>query len=269
MGAAASILAMALLGRASDRLGRRRFLVVSGAVMGAGIAGLAAAGGYTALLAAFAVLYAASGLYDVGINAAAVDLERAAGRRFMTVFHAAFSAGGVVGALSAGALLEAGWDYRNVYLALLFPLGAVLLAVVTTRFPRTGEPPEAGEKGAAGRGLYRDGTLLLVAAIATLGLLSEGEMEHWSGIYLRQSLALPALLGASGVAVFHASMAVGRLGAAWMVNRFGERTTLLGAGLLAAGGWCSRSPPWIPASSSPGFSSWGSPSRRWCPSPSP
>ncbi len=31
-------------------------------------------------------------------------------------------------------------------------------------------------------------------------------------------------------------MAVGRLGAAWVVNRFGERTTLLGAGLLAAGG---------------------------------
>lgn len=61
-------------------------------------------------------------------------------------------------------------------------------------------------------------------------------MEHWSGIYLRQSLALPALVGASGVAVFHAAMAAGRLGVAGVVIRFGNRRTLLGAGLLAAGG---------------------------------
>jgi MFS family permease len=227
---------MALLGRASDRLGRRRFLAISGAVFGAGIAGLSVANGYPALLAVFSVLYASSGLFDVGINAAAVDLERTAGRRLMTLFHAAFSAGGFVGALSAGALLEASWDYRAVYLCLLLPLGAVLLAVAATRFPEVGGPREAGERVAAGRGLFRNGALLLVAAIATLGLLSEGEMEHWSGVYLRNTLGLSALLGGSGVAVFYGSMAVGRLGAAFVIGRLGNRRTLRGAGLLAAGG---------------------------------
>ena len=64
--------------------------------MGAGIVALASAGGYAGLIAALVVLQAATGLYDVGINAAAVDLEKAAGRRFMSVLHAAFSAGGVV-----------------------------------------------------------------------------------------------------------------------------------------------------------------------------
>ncbi|HEV2727905.1 MAG TPA: MFS transporter, partial [Solirubrobacterales bacterium] len=108
--AAASIVAMAFLGWTSDRLGRRAFLAISGSVMGLGIAALAFVGGYATLLAVLAVLYAASGLYDVGINAAAVDLEKAAGRRFMAVLHAAFSAGGVAGALSAGALLSAGMD---------------------------------------------------------------------------------------------------------------------------------------------------------------
>jgi MFS family permease len=232
-GAAASILAMALLGWTSDRLGRRAFLVVSGGVMGLGIAALAFVGGYAALLAALIVLYAASGLYDVGINAAAVDLEKAAGRRFMAVLHAAFSAGGVVGALSAGVLLSAGLDYRLVYLALLPPLGAVILAVAATRFPPPGEP--AGD-GAREAGLYRSAPLLLVAAIATLALLSEGEMEHWSGVYLRQTLGLSALLGGSGVAVFYGSMAVGRLGAAFVIGRLGNRRTLLGAGLLTAAG---------------------------------
>ena len=77
---------------------------------------------------------------------------------------------------------------------------------------------------------------MLVGLIATLGLLSEGEMEHWSGIYLRQTLGLPALLGGSGVAVFYAAMAAGRLGTAWAVRSFGNRRTLLAAGLFTAGG---------------------------------
>lgn len=61
-------------------------------------------------------------------------------------------------------------------------------------------------------------------------------MEHWSGVYLRSSLELPALLGASGVAIFFAAMAVGRFGAGFVVVRFGDRLTLLGAGLVTAGG---------------------------------
>ena len=234
-GAASSIAAMALLGRMVDLIGRRPFVLASGAVMGFGIAGLAAASGYGTLLAALVVLYGASGLYDVGINAAAVDLERASGRRIMPCFHAAFSGGGVVGALSAGALLSAGVEYRYVYLLVLLPLVAALLGVSAVR-PVASEAPsrDGDEKG--GAGFYTNLPLLFVASIATLGLLSEGEMEHWSGIYLRDSLALPALLGASGVAVFHAAMFVGRLGAAWTVNRLGNRRTLAGAGLLTTAG---------------------------------
>ena len=176
-GAAASILAMALLGWTADYLGRRLFLAVSGGVFGAGVTALVAADGYAALLGALVTLYAASGLYDVGINAAAVDLEKAAGRRFMAVLHASFSAGGVAGALSAGALLSVGVSFRHIYLMVLVPLGAVLFAVALTRFPSLGEPRGDAEK--TGRfGLYRSFPLLLIAFIATLGLLSR--RVRWS-----------------------------------------------------------------------------------------
>ena len=238
VGAAASILAMAFLGWTGDRLGRRAFLVISGCTTGLGIAALPAVGGYAALISALVVLYAGSGLYDVGINAAAVDLERATGRRFMAVLHAAFSAGGVAGALSAGALLTAGAGYRLVYLVPLIPLAAVILAVATIRFPQVPhvEARSTGDGKAGLFELWKSLPLLVVAAIAFLGLLSEGEMEHWCGVYLRQTLGLSALLGGSGVAVFYGAMAAGRLGAAWIIRRFGNRATLLGAGLLAAGG---------------------------------
>lgn len=235
VGAAASIAAMASLGWTADRLGRRAFLAISGAVFGLGIVGLASSGSYAALIVTLVVLYASSGLYDVGINAGAVDLEQGTGRRYMSYLHAAFSAGGVAGALSAGALLQAGVDYRHVYLGVLIPLSAVLVAVSATRFPTYAGAPTEGGKISVG-GLYRNLPLLLIAAIATLGLLSEGEMEHWSGVYLRQTLGLSALLGGSGVAVFYGSMAVGRLVSAWIIRRLGDRRTLLGAGLLTAGG---------------------------------
>jgi len=236
VGAAASILAMALLGWTSDRLGRRSFLILSGGVLGVGISGLAISGGYAALLVTLVVLYSASGLYDVGINSAAVDLEQATGRRFMPLVHAAFSAGATVGAVGAGVLVQAGTDYRVVYLLLLVPLGLLLIAFANTRFPAAeGGGPGVGD-GWTHYALYRHLPLLLVGGIATLGLGSEGEMEHWSGIYLRDTLGLPALLGGSGVAVFYAAMAVGRLGTAGAVRVLGDRITLIGAGLLTAAG---------------------------------
>ena len=220
VGAGASIASMGALGWASDRLGRKVYLVLASSAFGVGIAGLALAGSsYPALLATLVVLYSASGLYDVGMNAVAVDLERLLGKRFMTYLHAAFSGGAMAGALGAGALRQAGVDYRLVYLALLLPLAALVLAFAAARFPRPeadGERPPGGgpsaaaaseAKGGAGRWeLYNNRSLLLVAAIACLGLLAEGEMEHWSGIYLRDTLGLAAIVGGSGVAVFYGAM---------------------------------------------------------------
>jgi MFS family permease len=250
-GAGASIVSMGALGWASDRLGRKAYLILTALAFGAGIAGLALAGSYPALLATFVALYSFSGLYDVGMNAVAVDLERLSGRRWMTYLHAAFSGGAMVGALGAGALRQAGVDYRLGYLALLLPLATLVLAFGVARFPHPGadgaeeKQPASGASsaadpeadGSAGRwALYRDRSLLLVAAIACVGLLAEGEMEHWSGIYLRDTLGLAAIVGGSGVAVFYGAQALGRLAIGWIVGRVGNRLTLLGSGLLAAGG---------------------------------
>src|SRR3712207_5473042 len=61
-------------------------------------------------------------------------------------------------------------------------------------------------------------------------------MEHWSGIYLRNTLGLAAVVGGSGVALFYGAMALGRLASGWLVGRVGNRRTLLGSGAIAAGG---------------------------------
>ena len=263
VGAGAAIASTGALGWASDRLGRKAYLILVSSAFGVGIAGLALAGSYPALLATLVVLYSASGLYDVGLNAVAVDLERLSGRRLMAYLHAAFSGGAIVGSLVAGALRQAGVDYRLVYLALLVPLAFLVAAFAAARFPRPeaagteGERPPGGEAsvasteaegGAGGRwALYRSGPLLLVAAIAFLGLLAEGEMFHWSGIYLRDTLGLAALVGGSGVAVFYGAHALGRLAIGWLVGRAGNRRTLVGSGALAAVGMAFSLATTVPA----------------------
>ena len=238
-GAASSIAAMASLGWAADRLGRKTFLVGVMCLFGVGIAGLALVGGFWALVAVVILVFSSGGLYDVGINAAAVDLEGLSERRLMSFLHAAYSGGAVLGAIGSGALLSAGLGYRLVYLSLLLPLAVVALAVAAAHFPGSaayagGSSLVNGEAGTGRRGLYRSGALLLVAAIAGLGLLSEGQMGSWSGVYLRGTLGLPALVGGAGVAVFFAAMALGRLATGVAVARLGNRRALLVAGLLTA-----------------------------------
>ena len=238
-GAATSLVAMGSLGWTVDRFGRKVFLVVVTCVLGVEISGLALAGGFWSLVVVLTLFSPAAGLYDVGINAVAVDLERFSGRRFMSVLHASYSGGAVVGALGAGALLSGGLDYRLVYPVVLVPLAAVVLAFAATRFPpheADSDGTVAGESAGRHRDLFRNASLLLVAAIGTLALVSENEMQLWSGIYLRDTLGMGALLGGSGVAVFFGAMAVGRLGTALVVGRLGNRGTLACAGLLAAFG---------------------------------
>ena len=228
-GMVASFPVMALAGGVADRVGRRQLLIVSGALMGIGFAWLAFVKSYASLFAALLVLSAASGAYDVGVNAVAMDYERITRRRSMAVIHAAFSAGGAIGALLAGALITAGVDFQLIYLAALVPLGAMILAAANTRFPPVVFFQARGEAK-----LYKNLPLLLVAFVAALAFLSEAAMEHWSGVYLRNTLALPALVGASGIAVYHASMAAGRLVSAGIISRLGNRPALRAAGLLTA-----------------------------------
>lgn len=78
--------------------------------------------------------------------------------------------------------------------------------------------------------------VLLLAAIAALAFLSEGEMGNWVTIYLRSVLELPVLVGSSGFVVFHSAMFVGRLLGARATRRAGPWLVLQIAGTTVTGG---------------------------------
>ena len=231
-GMVASLPAMTMAGRIADRAGSGVVLAGSGGALAVGFVGLVGVADYPALLLVLAMLSAASGAFDVGVNAAAVAYERATGRRRMALIQAGFSLGGAIGALSAGALLGAGVRFTAVYLIDVVPLTAVVLTALRTRVPVPGTSLQHGLR----RAPWRDRPLLVVAVVAALGFLAEAAMEQWSGVYLRSTLGLPALVGASAVAVYHVSMAAGRLACACVTNRLGEVRTLRAAGVLTTVG---------------------------------
>ena len=234
----ASLPTMMLAGRGVDRWGRRRMIAGAGIAMAGVWLGFAIVGGVALLIALLLVYYSSTGVYDVGINATAIGVEQRTGRQIMSLAHGSFSGGGALGALSAGGLVSVGVPFRWLYVGVAALLaGAMLLTRMLSLDERPTPATATGPRRLSDRfGLFQSRPLLLLAALTALGFLFEGIMETWSPIYLRSSLSLGVLVGASGVAIFHLAMMVGRFVSAVAIHRFGRRQTLQGAGVVSTAG---------------------------------
>ena len=227
-GFAASLPAMIATGRLLDRRGTTWGVAVPAVAMAAALVVIAILGPVPMPIVAIGVLVAASGAYDVAINGAAMADARWSRPVALTLLHAAFSAGGVAGALAGGAALGAGVPFQLAYVAVA---GLVLVvAVIVVVAPPGVHRPRASVPGRMLR------ALLPLAAVAGLAFIAEGSMETWSAIYLRESLGAAAAVGALGPASFHAAMLVGRLVGAAVVGRLGASTTLFVGGAMTVAG---------------------------------
>ncbi len=238
IGAAGSLPAMVAGGRISDRFGANVLVCGTAAVMAAAFLGVSVVGSYLPLVVLLLCFAAASGAYDVGINAAAIDAEQTSGDSLLPYFHAAYSGFAAVGAVTAGAVLGRHVSFRWLYVGIASVLALYVVLVVTTRpLPEAGTDSDDGETGDDSRiSPFRMPLVLLVAVVVCLAFFCEGTLSNWSTIYLRSGLGIHTALGASGVAVFHTSMLVGRLATARVVTRVSRRRLLVGSGALGAVG---------------------------------
>lgn len=235
-GLTASLPIMFIGGRIVDSIGLRTTLISAIIVMGIVFCLLAIVPSYIFLLPLLLVFYAASGIYDVSINAAAITIEQQSGRRILTFMHASFSGGVVIGALLSGTLVSFGVFFRYMYIVVALLLGGLLIWVWREQH-LVKEPQKVREHWhwKHVRSLITF-TLLLVICISTLASFSEGSLSYFSAIYLRSSLDLSSLLGAFGVAIFNTAMMIGRLGATRIITSVGRKWTLSCAGVVAASG---------------------------------
>jgi predicted MFS family arabinose efflux permease len=175
------------------------------------------------------LLGAGSGALDVGMNAQGVTVERRYPRRIFASLHAAFSAGALVGALTAGLVAEAGVPLAVHLLVAAASVGLALALALRAFLP---DAPEARSGPAFAR---PSRPLAALGAVALCALLAEGAMSDWSAVYLSRVLGSGPGTAAAGLAVFSVAMAAGRLAGDPLAERLGaRRLTRAGLALAAA-----------------------------------
>ncbi|MEU6232784.1 MFS transporter [Kitasatospora sp. NPDC047058] len=211
------------------------------------------------LMAALAVLGAASGAVDVAVNAMASAEESRSGR-LLNAAHACFSAAVVLGALATGFGLG-----RGVGAGSLLAVAAALLAGAATVIGLSGDGGEPGGRvlsrdrrraDRAGRAAGRGGRvarspgrggqeaprrvasrpLLVLGLLCALAFLVENAWQSWSAVMLRSEFHLGAGASAAGPVVFAASATAGRLAGHGLASRLAHRRLLVLGALVGAAG---------------------------------
>ncbi|MFC6885935.1 MFS transporter [Actinomadura yumaensis] len=247
---------MQAVGPLTDRFGARAVVPLSAAACSAAVVLPGLAVDAWTLGAALLVLGLGNGCLDVGMNAHAIQVERGYRRPVMSAFHAAFSIGGVLAALTGARTLGWGWSpAATLGGAAVFGLAAAALAAPAllrpehVRPPATA-PPAAPTTPAAPTAGARRGTsrrVWLLAALALMIMLCEGVANDWSALHLRNVLDAPASTAALAYGAFATAMTAGRLLADRVAARVGPVAVLrYGASAAALGLAAAAASPWVP-----------------------
>lgn len=170
---------------------------------------------YGWLMAGLYVLGLAMGLTDVGINAAAAEVEKQRNCQIMSASHGFFSLGGMTGAATSGLFI---WLAVSPFLHLLFwsLLFAVLIPLASKHLLNSvevqGEPKAFQIPSRAVLGL---------ALIAFCIMMSEGGITDWSTIYIKEDLLASPETAGLGFAGFSAMMAIGRFLGDGLISKYG------------------------------------------------
>lgn len=199
---------MRVTGYLVDRFGG---LVLPVSVVGLGLIGVGPAlvDGVVPLAGSMALLGMVSGAYDVAVNAEASRLETISARPLLSLSHAGFSFGVIVGSLGAGAMRTAEVSLAGALVA----LGVVLAAVAGYLSTGATYRPVVQAIEAVRRWPWwrPPAPLALVGVLMALAFLVESAWQTWSAVHLERDLGASAGLASVGPAVFGASAGIGRV----------------------------------------------------------
>lgn len=248
VGAAVSFPLVAVLMR---RLGSRRLSLVSAAGLALLLLALADLPNYPVALAVMAVDGVLVACLNVAMNAQGAELEATFRRNAMAKLHATFS-GGSLGA----ALLASGMNTVTsavlVHFAVAAALVLLLAAYARQGLLTEGQPSAAGdaagtaaeaadapggaERKTRSRWSVPAGVTLWMGAAMAFGTVTEGAMNDWSALYLKDVAKASAQLAPMGIAVVSVMMVLARLFADGWRSRWGDgRIVLVGSTVAGLG----------------------------------
>jgi len=182
-----------------------------------------------ALFLVFFLLGVSSGMLDVAMNAQAVVIEQRYGKPIMTSFHAFFSIGMMLGALTASAFAS---------MSLLWHLTIItifdLIVITIARFYILHDKPQKKEEGPAFR--LPNAAMIGIGMIAFCSMLGEGAMADWSTNYMENFAHASQSLSPIGLSAFAFAMTIGRVFGDAARLKFGDRKLLIVCGLISSVG---------------------------------
>lgn len=230
--AVGAILSMPLAGEAVRRYGSRLAVGLSAACFGCCLIFIATAPDLTFFVISAFLFGAAKGALDVGINAQAVIVEKNYGRPIMSSFQALWSVGGLGGGVLTSAALTVG----STAIIDCVCTGALILLIdmISCRHLLFHPISRDGSHLKAFR--MPSKALGYIAILTFLALLSEGVMQDWAAVYMRQVVAVSIPIAAIGYAGYAVAMALGRFLGDRIVVLFGERFVMrLSGGFITVG----------------------------------
>ncbi|WP_420584465.1 MFS transporter [Ruegeria sp.] len=229
--AAGAVCSFPVTGRLTDRFGAVAITRIIAVLYTLSLILLAFAGDFWALAGFLFVFGAFHGSMDVAMNAWAAEVEQAFDKPVMSSFHAMWSLGAGLGALSGYGAVQMGLTVMQHFLLAGGVVVALALALSWVQWTSRRAAPSGGAVFA-----LPSGALVLVGFTALCGALGEGAVADWSALFLRDETGAAESVAALGYAVFSVTMVAFRLAGGFVIARFGAVATARFGGICAAMG---------------------------------
>ena len=226
------VVGVLVCGYLSDRIGRKRVLLLGIAAYGAGLALFGLSPSFTPALLAALLIGAGSGAMETVASALAADLYPERRAFVLNAIQIAFGAGAALSPLLGQRLLENGVDWRLLYLGLAGANALLFVLFIVQRVPRLGDGAEALDLAALG-GVLQQRPFVLLCLAQAFYVGAEIGFFSWMPSYFGARLPGGASWEGLVVTVFWVAMTVGRVAIAAVDARLAALPRLIR--LLAAG----------------------------------
>jgi len=225
-----AIVTMPVVGLLVSRIGNRMVILVGALLVALVLPLLTTLDTPASLGAALFFFGAGIGALDVAMNAHAVVVQQKVGKPVMSMFHAMFSVGGLIGSIGLGLLMLPGLSPTVSAMII-----SMLLVIVTVTQYKHILPVEAG---AGGGHAFRfpKGPVILLGVFCFIFFLSEGAMLDWSALFLKDSRGFGPAMAGAGYAVFSVAMAIMRFSGDGLVHKYGASKVVFYGAVVAAVG---------------------------------
>ena len=185
---------------------------------------------FAVILYLFGVAIAAQ---DVAMNTHGVTLEQKSGARYMGRFHAFWSVGALLGAITGGVFAQL--EVSEFIHALIVSAAVLALVISNNRRYLPGDE----DKHIYEESVKRKKTPRLIYIMGLLGLagsIGEGSAADWGGVLARETFGASQFVGTLPYIAYSFTMVVGRFYGDQLATKFGARRILKVGGLLGGAG---------------------------------